>query len=500
MKKITFIAAICLAFAATLNAQEITPNQLKAARMAVYEWVDNYRVKIPYEKAGRFEQQIQDFVGLFADEHTLIYNDLYARANYDFASTDISVIEYAQQAQDENSFFQYQLEIDSVELRSEFYHNDSLFYIVRFNKILSANERGNWKNTRYIYPERTIQYEVKLRCDLSEKPSIKALSLQPTSSISPFLVFYNGLDSYYTTEEEMEKRNIENSTPYISVSTCRLLPSDEKIVSIIKDTIKQNIHFSPYVGGSFYSLNMLNDSLHDIQLRPTVSEGFSVGYYHQYKLTKKHRLGMEINASYLYRNFNLSGTYSTRYNAVDSVGGPYVRHIELNNYRENISSHALYLSYIPIRHDIICHSARNYWSFYWSLGFFASYTFTQTANVTADGKYSGYYWWLFDVVMDQKGIYDFGEHQIDSQSHQTALRKFNAGITAAMGFQFFIPKSHWSIEPSVRFQSTIYMPITKENKFHIIDSAGNWKSATYMFNRIFMQNVGFQLNLNYNFK
>lgn len=503
MKKIKIIAVIGLMMiAATLQAQQITPNQLKEARMAVYEWVDDYIAKIPYEKAKRSEQQIEDFINLFESDSVLIYNDLYAMADYDFNDVYLPVSIYSLHAQNETSFFKYYAEVDKVEIVSESYVDQNLVYVLYFNKHLKAVERQNNTDNRYIYPEREISMECILKYDIeSEGNKMLATSLKPIDEVMPFLVFYDGVESYYTTAEEIEEMNYTSSSPLLKTSLYHPIPSiDSKIVSIKRDTMKQNIHFSPFVGGSIYTLNMLNSDMNNVLVPSTLSVGLGVGYYHQYKLTDKHRLGIEVNVSYLHNALHFNGAYQTVYEAIDPDNGKYARRIEIDNYRESINIHSLSLSFVPIRHDVLFCTNNQHWSFYWNLGIFASCLVGQTTHAKAVAKYSGYYDWLFDVTMDQDGIYDFGMHQLNTSSGLTAIRKFNIGLLATLGFQYFIPRSHWSIEPSIRFQSSLYMPLAKETNFHIIDSHGMWNSATYLFNSMYMQIIGFQLNINYNFK
>ena len=73
MKKMTFIAAICLMLAATALAQsEITPRQLKMMRSQVYRWVNTYIERSDLNDGNVSKRR---YLSQFENGSTLIVND-----------------------------------------------------------------------------------------------------------------------------------------------------------------------------------------------------------------------------------------------------------------------------------------------------------------------------------------------------------------------------------------------------------------------------------------
>lgn len=493
MKKIRLIAAICLmAFAAGLSAKEISPTQLKEARMAVYDWVKSYMScssLLPQQDRG----DRANFLALFENEETSVYNDCFFTNGYDFEHPYVSARNYVDTYFSENPLRPWIKKMGEVKMLEENVSDKECCYRLSIIKTVYAADSME----KYRIPDITVPLEIVLRYNLDRKKAY-AVSLNATRLQEAFIVYHQDTVNRICTMDELQMMEDEVSSPFTS-SRIVTPAINDKFREVRRDTLKQNFHFSPYVGGAFYTMDWINAGMTNTDARPTLSAGIGLGYYHQYALTRKHRVGMEINVSYLYSTLDYSGAYYTAYSAKDPVGSSYERRIQLDNYKEVIWNHAFYLSFTPIRHDILFCTNNQHWSFYWSLGVFASYTFQQTVHATTDALYSGYYDWLFGVeFVDQ--VYDFGRHSVDEYTHQTGMGKLNVGLLASLGFQYFIPKTHWSIEPSVRFQSAIYMPLAKEHNFHIIDSSGKWRSASYLFNRMYMQNFGFQLNINYHFK
>ena len=72
MKKMKLFFAIGLMMIVTfVQAQIVTPMQLKEARMAAYQWVRDYNV---YARMDGKRNPVQKFIGLFEDESTLLFS------------------------------------------------------------------------------------------------------------------------------------------------------------------------------------------------------------------------------------------------------------------------------------------------------------------------------------------------------------------------------------------------------------------------------------------
>ena len=142
MKRVVILHIIVfILFSLRIEAQSITPMELKNARLAVYDWLDDYIVSLSMR--GRDAED--NFLKLFENENVQVVNDYFAQNNYDFSNTSISASEYASLLAQKETFFEYKYEVNKVELISEKYEDGKFLYEISFEKNISFTEKKQWE-------------------------------------------------------------------------------------------------------------------------------------------------------------------------------------------------------------------------------------------------------------------------------------------------------------------------------------------------------------------
>ena len=494
MKKMIFFAALCLMMiAASVSAQNITPTQLKEARMAVYQWVRDYNV---YARMEGKRNPAQKFNDLFEDESTQIFNDYLP-----FVSTrgnEISVKAYASILANREPVYKMSFEIHNAKITAEEIDDEkNLVFTIEFDKTVSFQERGNTSDALYAYPDKSYHATVHVKYNLRDE---KVVAGDITSDVlfEDILVLHDADAEFvnrYTSYEEL-KRECKNNESSLVKWNYASTDFDPQMVYLYQDTIKNSFHFGGAIGGSLYSAKLTDSRFTNASPKAGLNYAFSVGYYRQLILKNKNRFGLDFSIAFDQKNVGLAlGEYHESYDAVDPDGGDYLRLIDLTNYNETIKRYAVDVP-IAFRYDYFI---KDNFSVFAKVGADVSYDIVQKASASANAMYSGYYSWLFDVTMNQNGIYDFGTFDIDGSAKETSINRLGVGVFLGIGLQYFIPRSQWSFDASLQYRGEIYNKLSHLDNFHLTENSTDWKSASYLFGSYFGQNIQFKLSFNYNF-
>lgn len=493
MKKITIIAAICLMFAASLQAHSITPIQLKQARMAVYQWIRDYNVYVRME--GKREPE-KKFISLFEDESTLIFNDyLPLISTY---GPKISVKAYASILANRAQIYKMSYEITNATITSEYVdENGNIVFSIEFDKIISFNERGNFSDDRYAYPQKSYHAIVHILYDMREERAL-ARDIYSDEKYDEILVLHDTSAekaNQYVTLNEI-KTFCDDKESGLVKWRYTVTEFDNQMICLARDTNKNNVHVGGSFGYSSYSGNLINENFFGYAIQSKLNWNLSAGYYHQLLLKDKNRFGMNFSLVFTQKNVGFKAdAYNESYKATDPDGGNYLRLIDASTYQETIKRYAIEIP-IDFRYDYFI---KDNLSIYTKIGAYVSYDIIQKANATAHVQYSGYYDWLFNVTLSQNGIYDFGTYNISGNSNYTGIGHFGLGVFAGIGIQYFIPKSKWSIEGTFMYEFDVYNKINNIIDFHLTENNMDWKSASYLFESMHGHNLLFNVNINYNF-
>lgn len=493
MKKLTLLAAICLMFAASLQAHTITPVQLKQARMAAYQWVRDYNV---YARMEGKREPAKKFIALFEEESTMVFNDYLPVISTQ--GIKLSVKAYATILANREPIYKMSFEISNATIVfEEIDENGNIVFSMEFDKTVSFQENGNTSDDLYAYPKKTYHASVHITYDMREE---RALAGEITShdNFEDILVLHDVEAEFvnqYTTRSKLEKLCKNNESTLVKWNFTAT-DFDSQMMFLYQDTIKNNVHFGGTIGCSTYSGKMLNDNFTGYAPQSGINWAISLGYYRQLLLKDKNRFGMDFSLAFTQKNIGFKAdSYSESYNSTDQDGGNYLRLIDASAYQETIKRYAIEIP-IDFRYDYFI---KDNLSLYAKLGVNVSYDIAQNANATAHVQYSGYYDWLFDVTLSQNGIYDYGAFDITGASTNTDINHLGVGIFTGVGVQYFIPKSKWSIDATVVYGCEVYNKVTNVDGFHLTENSADWKSASYLFKSFNGHNIQLQVNFNYNF-
>lgn len=494
MKKMTFIAAICLVLAATISAQTITPMQLKQARMSAYQWVRDYNV---YARMEGKREPARKFISLFEEDATMLFNDylplIYAKGN------KISVREYASILANKEAIYKMSFQIQNVTIISEELKEDgNIEFVVEFDKVVSFQERGNNSDDLYAYPDKKYHAAAYIAYNIREEKAI-AQEIISDENIEEIIILHDAEAEFvnqYTSKKKLEKICHDNATALVKWNYAST-DFDPQMVYLTQDTVRNSFHFGAAIGLSTHTSKTIDGSFTDYSVNAGLNYGFSFGYYRQLKLRDKHRLGIDLSLAFSQSTIGLNAsTYKDTYNSTDTNGGDYLRIIELSSYKETLKRYALRVP-IALRYDYFF---KNNLSLYTKLGVDFSYDVYQTANATAHVQYSGYYDWLFHVTLSQNGIYDFGAYDIKGRrANDVGINRLGVGIFTGVGIQYFIPRSQWSIDAVIFYECEAYNKISNPQMFHLTETYTDWKSASYLLKSFYGHNIQLQMNFNYNF-
>lgn len=494
MKKKKIVAAFCLMMiVVSVSAQNITPAQFKEARMAVYQWVRDYNV---YARMEGKRNPAQKFINLFEDDSIHIFNDYIPFVA--ILGNKIPVKEYALLLANRDSFYKMSFEIHNAEITAEDIDNDkNLVFTIEFDKMVSFQERGNTSDFLYAYPDKFYHATVRIKYSLHDEKAI-AGDITSDTLFEDILVLHDTDAEFvnrYTSYEEL-KRECKSKETSLVKWNYKSMDFDPQMFCFYQDTIKKFFHFGGAIGGTFYSAKLTDSRFTNASPKAGLNYAFSVGYYRQLALKNKNRFGLDFSIAFDQKNFGFGfDVYHESYEAVDPDGGDYLRLIDLSNYNEKIKRYAVDIP-IAFRYDYLI---KNNLSFFMKVGADISYDFLQKASASANAMYSGYYSWLFDVTLNQNGIYDFGSFDIDGSAKETGINRLGVGVFLGIGLQYFIPKSQWSFDASLQYRGEVYNKLSHPDNFHLTENSTDWKSASYFFSSYFGNNIQFQLSFNYNF-
>lgn len=498
MKRVVVLHIIVfILFSLRIEAQSITPMELKNARLAVYDWLDDYIVSLSMR--GRDAQD--NFLKLFESENVQVVNDYFVQNNYDFSNTSISASEYASLLAQKETFFEYKYEVKKVELISEKYEDGNFLYEISFEKNISFTEKSNGKDSRYEYPVRKANCIISLSYNLRQQRMV-ATQIKLRNNIEPFVILHSEEKPYnecYKNVNELnaKEESLNNDGLPIITQSFKQTSFDSKIYEKTSDTIKNAIWLNCVIGNGFLG-KMRNTLESNLTINSKLNFDVQVGWYRQLRLNGNKRTSVELGVAYNYTKASIENLYNDSYYEVDADGGTYQRQILVPDYNEFIRRNSIGMP-IALRADYFRkNKSNNNYTFFGEIGFMPQYCISQQQNATANALYRGYYDWLFNVTIDQNGIYDFGNYDISGQSEESTIEKFSLYAIASVGMCYYVTK-RLALEGAVYYQGSIYNSVQSDNDYHLTKDSSDWKTATYSLEKYFLQTINFKIQLNYNF-
>ena len=501
MKRVVAILFVVLSFGiGSAISQNISPMELKEARLAVYEWFEDYERNPLKEKRNPRES----FFALFVDSSVNIVNDFFCRDDYEFDKPIVSVSSYCDLFNEQKgSIYKMEKRICNKKLVSERLVGNILEYEINFDEIVSFVDT-TFVDNRYEYPGMPIrcsikiQYEYKLHGDLARA---KASSIKLAEPIREFVVLHQGIKPYnkYSTKEQLKKDSDSLSNTNVPMINYKYKSCtfDSKMFELQCDTIKWAFYLNGSVGNGFLG-TVENNLYSDIRQKSKIGYSFGLGLYRQLKLSGDNRFGLEFGLSYRQTNLNMDNIYGDRYASVDADGGSYERIVAVANYNENMARYAVGIP-IVLRYDhFMMAGRRKRLAVSAKLGVLPTYDFKQVSSATGNAQYSGYYDWLWGVTIDQNDVYDFGNYDIGNQTNNTAIDKFSLDAYVALGLSYYVTR-RVSIDLSAVYFGTVYNSVKHTDNYHLTNDRNDWNSASWMMKKYSLHSINFMLQMNYNF-
>jgi hypothetical protein len=335
-----------------------------------------------------------------------------------------------------------------------------------------------------------MTYEINLVYDF-EKQEIKAQRINLLSDeLEPFLIVYPD-NEFITKNGLIERCNIQSNYLVYTRYECNNY-FDDKIANLCRDTIKNKIGIVGNLG-----LGVFNTSLSEyyiIDKKFAYNGDFGVNYYRQIYLKDMHRVGVDVGARYRWNKYNIMYNGSYRYDDIDWDGGKYQRIVDIYRADESINNYSLSIP-IDFRYDYFINKRFSVFS---ELGVEATLMMKYKSKYSAITKYGGYYDWLFDVVIDQKGIYDFGEYEVNGNLRLMPNYNFGFNIYAGVGCSYFVSK-RLSIDAGIVYNTMIYNTQKNKNLYYVTRTSSDWQSIFEIFNDFNSHLFNLQIQINYNF-
>lgn len=483
MKKILAVISGLLIILNTCYA--IKPSELKCGRMAVYEWMNIYGTPSNLSK--------RKFLRLYSSGEVTIPNDLLpivANTRSELAVTEYWDL-YNSKIGDKyymyDSISDFKIESERLLSKKEF---ECMVSFRRFVKFVEIDDNFSKNRHEYPYVELKMVATLLYHCN---KEEIKCTMIKTNNFIdaNKIKVLYdttaNPVNRYLTDsiERQYEKGEI----------LCRVIREidtfDNNFVTLKKEYLKSNIHANFSMLANSAKVTMMENANLMTNIKTGMNYVVGLGYGWQKQSSPKQRFGIEMDLNYRRTAMPLAGAYRDEYDAVDPDGSPYLRRISISNLTEDIVYHSADVS-LALRYD---HFVLKRVSVFGRFGIGASLNFLQKSNYAATAEYAGYYDWLFDVTINQNGIYDFGTYDLEGKLSLNPATTIGFKALAGLGVQYFITNV-WSLELGIQYDFNYSIKTKDRGVFHLTKTIDDFTSASSAFKSLMMNQVGFRLQIN----
>ncbi len=489
-KMVKWVFGVLLVLSFSGMAQNITPMELKSARVAMYQWIRDYEVYATCK--SKWDED--NFVALFSSDTLSVFNDYLPDRQYSFEKPRIKVNEYYDVVRSD-TMMEMMFDITNVRIQKEQLRKEGLFFSVRFDKTVRFVEKRNYKKTRYEYPARSFCMDVDLLYDMRTQ-SIRAIRMVAANPPKPFVVLHDDTTNVYISSKELKKE--ETLSPCIH-SRCICTAFDPKIYTRQNDTTKNWIGVGAVLGGSSFVPHWeAAYSISDIHTKGAFAYSLLLHYDRMLHLRNNGRWGMDVGLQYGNTRSSWRLNYADRMAAVDPDGDSYLRMMELQDFREYLTRTSVGLP-IGLRYDHFFRLPENrFITLFGKAGVIPSVCLTQRSEIHALGRYRGYYEDLFQVTMDQNGIYDFGRYELSSESDEVLNNRFSVDAFAAMGLSWYLT-DRVALEGAMYYQRNVYDPTKQNETVHLSSNKDDLNSATRAMNGFAANYMGFLIQMNVNF-
>lgn len=488
-KYILFLFILC-SIGATAVGQTPSAALLKQSRMAAYQWVRDFSISRNFE--GR--RAVRTFSDAFTSSQDTVFHDYIPANQYPFDYPFLSVQDYAEMRMDKDRRFDIEHRISSFSIIAERYKVDSIIFDVIWK------ERIRYIPTditnKLLYPDFDFNMSAKLVYRISSRTIVSSGIRLTQPPIAPFVILHSEQENVQTTIQDIENNSKRYETVLVH-SSIQQYPEDEKFYRVTFDTIENffGVNFAFAVGG----LGMKYAHPDRYENTHGFSSAFSVGvsYYRQLGLRDVNRFGLEFSPAFRSLTYDWGFDYKDQCTDIDPDGSPYERIVEVSDYSEQMHTYALSAP-ITLRYDRFLASGK--FSLFGRLGVNPMFSLSRKVDMSvASFHVSGYYPWLYNVVLDQEGIYDFGTTTERSfQDASAPLSSFMMEAILGMGVTWWMGND-LSAEFSINYHPLIMQSSTPKENWHFSPTTDFWLASVFDIQSVHHHLVDFMLQINYHF-
>lgn len=479
-------------------SQKLTMNQYRLINHKILDLMEDY------DKKGTFTQYpSESFLELFVNDSAMVYNDCFP----EYDKLNISVKEYC--AKYESARYNPHYTIKNISFDNIKKYSSNLYKIeLSFEKEIYflAKEGDN------RYPIFSPKLNAVILCNLNDSTlkieqiickvpqdqrfsifSIQKLTNKNLVSLITGLPEKIGSDSVCIIDNDKVWGDIKVTSPYLKLSK---IPEekDNRIIyaklTELKNSFGINFVFAP----SFYGCSLSPTIQADFKSWNNKSKVKEFGLDVMTKIFggSKSRGMLQTGLYGSFSELQFDGVYAASYSDVDPDGGTYTRLTDITIYEMNTFKHLV----IPflLRYEYFI---KNEFVFYGNVGLKNYIPLEQKFDAYGSSFYRGYYPDLWDVTIDQNGIYDFGHYEEKKQEIQNT-KTFSTDYVLAAGVGYTY-KNRVSIDFGLIYQSSITNINKPMEGYKMSKTHNDYNSMINAMSDFKRKAVGFELKLRYNF-
>jgi len=498
MKKIILLIVVGILTLAAYS-QKMTINQYRLINYKILGLMEDY------DNSGTFSQKnhVEEFSKLFVSDTSTIYNDCFPEYN----QKNVTVSNYSEMFK--KSIYKHYYTIYNI----SFEKLDSVSidtYTVNMTFEKKINFIAKKDNKRY--PEIPLKLNAIILCNLKDSTvkfqtisckqpvneNFGILSLQKmqnrkwASLITGTLNFDN--DSVYLEEDIKNFKSIKPSTPDVFISIHKD-DEDFRYNYLGLKELKYSIGFNFMSAFSFYQSTLssgIKGSFSDFDSR---SNGYEFGIDLMMKIKNKTEARMLLQTG-LYASFSevqFDGTYNESYYDIDPDGGTYSRLIDLTMHEKNSFIHAV----IPLsfRYEYFIN---NDFLLYGTAGIKNYICLKQDYDVYGKSFYRGFYPDLYNVTIDQNGIYDFGHFNENQKNVKQNTKAYTVDYLLSAGGSYIL-NDIYAIDLGMVYQASFMNLNEPIQGYQMSKTVNGYNSMTNSFEDFKRKALGIELKLRYKF-
>jgi hypothetical protein len=207
------------------------------------------------------------------------------------------------------------------------------------------------------------------------------------------------------------------------------------------------------------------------------------------RVTEKGYFSVKMGAGvdvFAYTSF-LKSNINT-YPAVDPDGDPYLRINRITNLKER---HNLTYLTLPFQLEKGFTFGKN--SIFLNVAYYFMLRYSASYNQDADALYAGYYDYLFNLTIQENGVYDFGSYKFEIRNLPLTINSTAMAYGFGLGYSRQITRKMY-IDAAFNYRKSIGF-LFAENKLNLSDTYNGLNSITNQNHQYIIDFMNFSVGL-----